>query len=634
MENAPHYVIVGTSGHIDHGKTSLVRALTGTDTDRWEEEKRRGITIDLGFASLDVAPGVRLGFVDVPGHERFVKNMLAGMGGIDLVLLVVAADESVMPQTREHFEICRLLGIRHGIVVLTKVDLVDEEILELVKLEVEEYLAGSFLETAPVVPVSSVTGTGLPELRRHLASRARAVRPRSSDGLLRLPVDRAFTMKGFGSVVTGTLASGRLEVDDVVEILPGGRQARVRNVEVHGRQVQAAFAGQRTAVNLGGVARSELARGKCIVVPGRFAATDRFDALIELLDSAKPLKHAAPVHVHLATSETVGRAYILGAAGRRTTIAPGTRGFVQLRLSKPLVCVSGDTFILRQFSPLTTIAGGTVLLPQAPRRKRKDDWKPELEALQAGDPADILSALCRNRRYGLAGASLTAMTGKRESEWLAAARASPEVRVFRAHPLWVCSVAKALEAEDRAVRALKRFHQANPLKAGAPIEAIRSSEFGDAPGFFADSVIRRLTAVGKLALDGDLIRTSGHRIRMQADERDARDRLVAAFDKAGLRVPRLKEFLPSLPIDAARARRVLAALLREEILVRVSAELVFHGDAIGSLRAQLAERRGQRINVGEFKTMAGVSRKYAIPLLEYFDRQKVTLRDGDARRVL
>ena len=634
MAEASHNVIVGTSGHIDHGKTSLVLALTGTDTDRWEEEKRRGITIDLGFASLEIEPGIRLGFVDVPGHERFVKNMLAGVGGIDMVLLVIAADESVMPQTREHFEICRLLGIRHGIVALTKVDLVDDEILDLVKLEVEEFIAGSFLAGAPMIPVSSTTGTGLPELRLALARTARAVKPRSSDGVLRLPVDRVFTMKGFGTVVTGTLTSGRLAVEDSVEILPGGRPARVRSVEVHGESVPAAFAGQRTAVNLGGTSTSELERGKCLAEPGHFSATERFDARIELLDTAKPLKHGAPVHVHLATSETVGRAYVLGAEGRQTVLAPGSRGFVQLRLDNSVVAIAGDPFILRQFSPLTTIAGGTVLRPQAPKHRRKDSWRPLLEALEAGEPSGVLEKLCESRAYGIAGSELTEITGRREPEWLAIARRAGGVRVLRDQPLWVCSLARAREAEERVANALARFHRDNPLEAGAPIEAIRSSEFGDAPDFFADGVFRQLTASGAVVLDGELVRVASHRIRMQADEREARDRLVAAFEQAGLRVPALKDFLPTLPIDHARAQRILAALLREGVLVRVNQELVCHSSAMGALRHRLAELRGQRINVAEFKALADVSRKYAIPLLEYLDRQKVTLRDGDMRRVL
>ncbi len=627
-------IIVGTSGHIDHGKTSLVRALTGTDTDRWEEEKRRGITIDLGFASLEVAPGLRLGFVDVPGHERFVKNMLAGVGGIDLVVLVVAADESVMPQTREHFEICRLLGIRHGVVALTKCDLVDEEILELVSLEVEEFLANSFLETAPMIPVSSATGEGLPELQRALAEGARLVEPRSNDGLLRLPVDRVFTMKGFGTVITGTLAHGRLGVDETVELQPGGHRARVRNLQVHGESVGTAYAGQRTAVNLTGTAKSALSRGMCALQPNRLAPTVQFDAELDLLSSAKPLKHGAPVHLHLGTAETVGRAYILGATGRGSAVAPGGRAYVQIRLANPVVAVSGDRFILRQFSPLTTIAGGTVLHPQALRHRRKERWQPLLEAFSGGEPTAICQLLCAGRRYGVSGKELTALTARPEPVWLAAARESTSLQVLRDDPLWICSRSRVRAAKDRLTAALQRFHEANPLVAGASVQAIRSREFGEAPVFFADLLLQELAADGKVVLDGDLVRNADYQIRFQADERLARDRLVAEFEGAGLQVPFLREFVPTLPIDSARAQRILTALLREGVLVRVSHELVFHSTAIDALKARLAALRGKRIDVGEFKALADVSRKYAIPLLEHFDRQKVTLRDGDSRKIL
>ena len=628
------HVIVGTSGHIDHGKTALVRALTGTETDRWEEERRRGITIDLGFASLEVEPGLTLGFVDVPGHERFVKNMLAGIGGIDLVVLVVAADESVMPQTREHFEICRLLGIRRGVIALTKSDLVDDEILELVHLEVEEFVAGSFLTKAPVVPVSSSTGKGVPELLRALADAAKAVAPRGSGGLMRLPVDRVFTMKGFGTVITGTLSAGTLQVDDQVEILPGGQQARVRNIEVHGKTVAVATAGQRTAVNLGGVPRTDLERGATLVEPRRFETTSQVDTRIELLPSAKPLQHGAPVHLHLGTAETVGRAYILGAQRRQASVDPGSEAYVQLRLDNPVLAVSGDRFILRQFSPLTTIAGGTVLRPEAPRHRQKDEWQPLLDALLERDQWRILDLLCLERPYGIAGSELTALTGEEESAWLVTAHETASLAVLRKKPLWVCSAARIREAEAQLLEALNQYHEANPLEAGAPVEAMRSGQFGDAPDLFADHLLRRLEQSGEIQFDEDLVRLANHRIRLQADEQAARDRLVEAFRTAGLKVPGVKDLLASLSIDGPRAQRVLAALLREGVLVRVSHELVFHAAAIGRLKEDLAALRGQRINVAEFKALADVSRKYAIPLLEYFDRQKLTLRDGDKRRVL
>ena len=634
MASVRQNVIVGTSGHIDHGKTSLVRALTGTDTDRWEEEKRRGITIDLGFASLDLGDDLRIGFVDVPGHERFVKNMLAGVGGIDIVLLVVAADESVMPQTREHFEICRLLGIRHGLIALTKADAVDEEILELVKLEVDEFVSGSFLDGAPMVPVSSVTGAGVTQLCEALRQVAREVEEREDGELLRLPVDRVFTMKGFGTVVTGTLASGQIRVEAPVEILPGRQQARVRNLEVHGESVDLARAGQRTAINLGGIAKADLERGACLVEPGVFAPTEQFDAHIELLPSAKPLKHAAPVHVHLGTAETVGRAYLLEASGRRSSLKPGESAFVQLRLDNPLVAVSGDRFILRQFSPLTTIAGGTALHPHAVRHRKKADWRPALEALRDRNPATILDLLCAERLFGMEGSALTAITGRRESEWRSIARASKAVRVLRDRPLWVCADSRAKDAEERVLKALEQFHKANPLESGLAVEALRSSEFSDAPEFFADHILQRLEAAKKVELDGDLVKAADHKIRLEGDEREAREQLVTAFEQAGLQVPLLKDLLPTLPIDSGRARRILAALLREGVLVRINAELVFHSTAVNALLARLAPLRGQLVDVGEFKTLANVSRKYAIPLLEHFDKQKVTLRDGNKRRVL
>ncbi len=627
-------IVVGTSGHIDHGKTSLVRALTGTDTDRWAEEKRRGITIDLGFASLEMEPDLRLAFVDVPGHERFVKNMLAGVGGIDLVVMVVAADESVMPQTREHFEICRLLGVRRGVVALTKSDLADEEILELVKLEVEEFLAGSFLENAPMIPVSSTTGAGLDSLREALAAAAGRTAPRPADGLLRLPVDRVFTMKGFGTVVTGTLASGAIRVDEEVEALPGGSRARVRNLQVHGRPVAAAYAGQRVAANLSGVPKSELARGMCVVEPDRFAVTQQFEASLELLPSAKPIKHAAPVHVHLGTAETVGRVFLLEAAGRTAAMAPGTSGYVRIRLANPAATVLGDRFILRKFSPLTTIAGGKVLHPQASRHRRKESWKPLLEGLAGGDAGTICKLLCDRSRYGLPASRLTALTGRRSTVWKDAARKTPSLRVLREAPLWIGTRTSVKVAKHRLTESLKRFHASNPLEPGASVQSLRSAEFGDAPAFFADLLLRELESEGEVVLDGELVRAAQHQIRFQADEAEARCRLVSEFREAGLHVPLLREFLPTLPIDAARARRILANLLREGVLVKVSHELIFHGEAIGSLKRQLTARRGQSIGVGEFKALAEVSRKYAIPLLEHFDRQKVTLRDGNARRIL
>ena len=631
---ARKHIIVGTAGHIDHGKTSLVRALTGIDTDRWEEEKRRGITIDLGFAHLDLSADLRLGFVDVPGHERFVKNMLAGAGGIDLLLLAVAADESLMPQTREHFEICRLLGIRRGIVAVTKADLVDDDIVELVKLEVEEYAAGTFLESAPMVAVSAQTGAGLPDLRRELLAAGRAIEPKRAQSFARLPIDRVFSMKGFGVVVTGTLVSGRLRADMEVEVQPGGARARVRSLQVHGEKSGEAAAGQRTAVNLAGAGKAELRRGLALVEPGLFRATRQFDAHLELLPAAKPLKHGAPVHVHVGTAETVGRVYLLEREGAQPAPAPGAAAFVQLRLDEPVLALPGDRFILRRFSPLATIAGGAVLDPLAARHRLKDDWRPLLEAMRSGSAADKLAQLCAQYPYGVGAAELAARGGLTANELAAAAAQAPGVIAIRRNPLLLASQDAVRRAGQRVLDALTVFHEKNPLRPGAPLEAVRSSELGPAPEAFATYLLDKLVAAKKLQIDGELVRLAGRRIVMQADEREARETMLRAFENAALQAPALKQFLPTLNIDEARCRSILQTLLREGLLLKVTDDLVFHGGAVAALRRSLAPLRGKPISVPEFKELAGVSRKYAIPLLEYFDKQRITRRSGNTRIVI
>ena len=628
------HIIVGTAGHIDHGKTSLVRALTGIDTDRWEEEKRRGITIDLGFAHLDLSDDLRLGFVDVPGHERFVKNMLAGAGGIDLLLLAVAADESLMPQTREHFDICRLLGIRRGIVVLTKADLADDDMVELVKLEVEESVAGSFLESAPTVAVSAQTGAGLQELRAMLLEAGRAVEPKRAGGFARLPIDRVFSMKGFGTVVTGTLTSGRLRADAEVEVQPGGDRARVRSIQVHGEKSGAAVAGQRTAINLSGAGKADLRRGLTLVEPGLFRSTRQFDAHLELLPSAKPLKHGAPVHLHIGTAETVGRVYLLEREAEQPAPAPGSAAFVQLRLDEDVLALPGDRFILRQFSPLVTIGGGIVLDPLAARHRLKDNWRPLLEALHTGSGADKLAQLCAQYPYGVGAEELVARSGRTADELAAAAGRTPGVVVIRRNPLLLTSQGAVAQAGQRVLDALAAFHEKNPLRPGAPLEAVRSSELGPAPEAFATYLVDKLVSAKKVQIDGELARLAGRRIVMQADEREAREKMLRAFENAALQTPALKEFLPTLNIDAARCRSILQTLLREGLLLKVTNDLVFHSGAVAGLRRLLAPLRGKEISVPEFKELAGVSRKYAIPLLEYFDKQKVTRRSGNTRTVL
>ncbi len=416
------HVIAGTAGHIDHGKTALVKALTGIDADRLEEEKRRGITIDLGFAHLDLPSGLRIGFVDVPGHERFVKNMLAGVGGIDLVLFVVAADESIKPQTREHFDICRLLEIPRGVVALTKSDLVDADMLGLVKLEVEELTAGSFLEGAPIVPVSSTTGAGIAALKAELERVALSVPARDSGGHFRLPIDRVFSVKGFGTVVTGTLISGAVEKEQEVEIFPTSRRVRVRGVEVHGSQAARAAAGQRTALNLAGIEPADLERGDVLAAPGIFRAVNQFDCRLQLLPSAKPLKHRAPVHFHSGTAEIEAEVRLFGAA----SIKPGQTAYARIVLRDPALLLPGDRFIIRMFSPVVTIGGGVVIDTAAPRYRKSDDVAARLDALSSSDAPRRIATLVGEARYGIALAELVARTGMTEAAIAAAAAKAPQ----------------------------------------------------------------------------------------------------------------------------------------------------------------------------------------------------------------
>ncbi len=628
-------VIVGTAGHIDHGKSTLVEALTGTHPDRLEEEKRRGITIDLGFAFLEM-DGVRLGFVDVPGHERFVRNMLAGAGGIDLVLLVVAADESIKPQTREHFEICRLLGTRQGLVALTKADLVDAETLELARLEVEELVRGSFLEGAPIVAVSARSGAGLAELRAKLLQAAERATGHNPSHYFRLPIDRAFAVKGFGTVVTGTLISGAVGTGDELELIPPGRRVRVRGLHSAGRTVERATAGQRTALNLAGVELDDVRRGMVLASPGRFRATRQLDARIILLDSARPLKNRAPVHFHQGTAETVAEVVLLEG----TVIPAGGSGLAQLRLRDPVLVLAGDRFILRQFSPVTTIGGGVVIDSLAPRHRRREGTATLPAALEAGSQGEALAALALAEPRGLTLVEAVARTAWAEDEVRALAEKlerDGRLRIVCREP-WVMVPAETVKAcAGRICRTLDAFHKANPLVAGMPKEELRGRAARGLRVETFQAALEELIRTGQVSAAGDVVMRAGRKIVLTEEEENARRQIEDAFRSAGLAVPRLAEILPRLPVDRNRAERLLRLLLREGVLVKVSEELVFHACAMEELKGKLAEykhRQGDRITVPGFKELTGISRKYAIPLLEHLDRAKVTRRVGDERVIL
>jgi selenocysteine-specific elongation factor len=635
MEAVKH-IIVGTAGHIDHGKSALVEALTGTNPDRLEEEKRRGITIDLGFAFLQLQ-GVRLGLVDVPGHERFVRNMLAGVGGIDLVLLVVAADESIKPQTREHFDICRLLGIPRGIIAITKSDLVDSDVLGLVRLEIEEFVRGSFLEGAPIVSVSARTGAGLDQLRQQLVRLGESVPVKDARQHFRLPIDRAFAMKGFGTVVTGTLISGAVQVEDEVELLPSRTVLRVRGLHSGGARTERAVAGQRTALNVAGIEREEIERGMVLVPARVFDTTDRLDARIMLLRSAKPLKNRARVHFHQGTAEAIAEVILLNDANQ---LAAGESVFAQLRLDKPVLVLPGDRFILRQFSPVVTIGGGTVLDARAPRHKRKDvAVAPFLEIWERGQHQEILGALVEATSRGLTFAEIVARTGWTDADARVAAQklaAEKHVRILVAEPLLVVA-AQLVASCGAAIReAVAVFHRTNPLLPGIPKQELRARG-GDARLEIFEAALDDLVKAGALAISGDLVSQVGREIELSSEEARAKELIEREFANAGLSVPELASVLAKLPVDAPRARKILQILLREKVLVKIAKDLVFHRSALARLHEMLTKyrkERGERLPITAFKELTGVTRKYAIPLLEHLDREHVTRRVGDERVIL
>jgi selenocysteine-specific elongation factor len=635
-------IVVGTAGHIDHGKSALVRALTGTDPDRLKEEKARGITIDLGFAHAEIS-GTNFAFVDVPGHERFVKNMLAGAGGVDLVVLVIAADESVMPQTREHFQICTLLHVGAGLIVLTKADLADADVLELARLEARELVAGSFLQDAPIVAVSSKTGAGLDDLRRELAAAAASVVSRDEDGPARLPIDRVFSVKGFGTVVTGTLVSGRLRVDDEVAILPRDLRAKIRGLQVHGRAEPQAGAGRRVAINLGGVELDDLARGDVLCTPDTIEPTRRFDATIELLADARPLRHGARVRFHHGTSEMLGRvafSSVVGGDQPAAEIGAGASAHARLRLETPAVLTRGDRFILRAYSPSITIGGGTVLDPHPPRgairtaagRERFRRLDPSRQR-----PDDVVAAFVEERAaLGLPAAALVSRAGLTPAAADRAANALIDAGRIRRVGNLLVAASVLDERSARLLKALQAHHAAQPLSEGLPREEARDRIVGRAAPEVFDFIVDALVAQEKIAAR-DRLALAGHRISLSPEEARALAALERVYREAGLAPPDLKAAAAGAGLDAAVAERVGRLLIRQRSLVKVD-DLLFHADALAALKTEVralkSANASAKVDVAAFKERYGITRKYAIPLLEYLDRERITRRVGDSRVVL
>ena len=634
------HLVMGTAGHVDHGKTALIKALTGIDCDRLAEEKARGITIELGFAHLDLDGVGRVGVVDVPGHERFVKNMVSGAAGIDFVLLVVAADEGVMPQTREHLDICRLLDVRHGLVALTKIDMVDEELLDMAREDVRASLEGSFLEDAPLVAVSSRTGQGLDELRQALALVASRVAERGEAGLLRLPVDRAFTMKGFGSVVTGTCTGGRLALGEQVRVYPGDAEARVRGLQSHGQELQEVGGGNRVAVNLAGLDLDKLDRGDVLARPGTLFPESSWELELTCLESSpRSLKHRREVHFHHASREMMARIFFLD----RDELKPGETAVCQVRFAEPQVGVYNDRVVVRAFSPLRTVAGGRVLSPLARRVKRFSDQVDQVRGLIADDPEAVAAVqLARAGNDGLDLPRLAIcldMDAKRTRKVLdsLASRGTAlltdreEVRFHDA------AIVAGLEAGLEAY--VGDYHAKNPTHPGVPRGQALSAWGRKLAPRLASYVLERMLKQGRLVLESvqgqDAVRLAGHQVSLAQDQTELRGTLLGAYASAGEAPPKMRVIVEELGLNPARAADVLRILVEQGELVRLDEEFYFHAPALQAIEDKIVAwfESNEELTAPQFKELTGLTRKHLIPLLEHFDRKRLTVRVGDARRL-
>jgi len=629
------HVIVGTAGHIDHGKTALVKALTGIDTDRLKEEKERGISIELGFAFLRLEEGITLGVVDVPGHERFVKTMLAGVGGIDLVILVIAADEGVMPQTREHLHICQLLGIRRGLVALTKKDLVDPEWLDLVQEEIRTFLTGTYLDGAPILSVSSLTGEGLRELRNALASLAAEIQPRRGDGIVRLPIDRVFTIRGFGTIVTGTLWTGSLAIGDEVAILPKDLPSRVRRLQVHNESVEKALAGQRTAVNLPGLETNQIERGDLLCLAGTLRVSTSLEATLALLpDAPRPLHNRARVRFHLGTAEILARAILLD----HEKLNPGEEAYAHLRLERPTAAMPHDRYVLRSYSPATTIGGGVILDPYPSlKRRRRPEVVAHLKILERGSSRDRLLQILKSNTSPLSPLSLQSLAGL-----------DPEALQGELRELLTAGKIIQLPGRDgeaylhreiyedlcgTILSLLRQFHAQNPLREGISKEELRSRlARGVAPALFAQ-LLNDLTVATEVTQDRDRVRLTAHRPRLSAAEAALTERLETLYSAAALQPPTVDAAFKEAGADRRAAQAVFFRLVEQGTLIKITDDLYVHRDTYEQAKARLVEHLAQHssISVPTFKDLLGITRKHAIPYLEHFDQIKLTRRAGDDR---
>ena len=630
-------IILGTAGHIDHGKTALIKALTGINTDRLKEEKLRGITIELGFAFLDLPGGQHLGIVDVPGHEKFVKNMVAGATGIDIVAMVIAADEGVMPQTREHMEICTLLGIKHGLVVLTKTDLVDEEWRELVIEDVGDFVKGTFLERAPIVPVSSITGQGIPEFIKTLEELSARIPSRPPSSLFRLPVDRVFTMKGFGTVITGTLISGHVQVGDTVMLYPSGITSKVRGIQVHNQSVTTAENGMRTAINFQGLEKAVANRGDVLSNPGALKPSYMVDVSFHYLNSnKKPIKNRARVRLHTGTSEVLGIIILID----REELLPGDTAIAQMRLDSPVAVIKDDRFVIRSYSPVRTIGGGNVINPIPQKHRRfKSDVIEGLTGLIDHQPEEIISYHVAESGYqGVTYSDLKIMTSLHEKQLQKMIQdlLSNQIIILADRENQTYIHRNSFDTfKTETSGYLNSYHKANPLKTGMSKEELKS-KFPAALGTRPFNLMLNQMIKDKAVVSEDnVVRMASYKVSLGVDQADIKKKILDAYLKNGLTPPYFKELKTSFDIEASLAKDVLMLLMDEGMIVKVKEDLYFDAQAVKDLGKRLVDflRNHGEISTPQFKEMTGVSRKYLIPLIEYFDAHNVTIRIGDIRKL-
>ncbi len=633
-------IILGTAGHVDHGKTSLIRALTGIETDRLKEEKKRGITIELGFAHLDLPCGHRLGIVDVPGHEKFIRNMVAGAAGMDMVAFIIAADEGIMPQTVEHFDICKLLGVRDGLIILTKKDMVEPEWLEMVEEEVREFFRNSFLEDAPILSVSSVTGEGIEEIKKALDDKVRAMDFQEEFGPFRLAVDRVFSMKGFGTVITGTSLSGRISTGDELMFYPGGATARIRGIQVHGQDVEVIEAGHRTAINLQGMEKEEINRGDMAATPGSMKPSIRLDCRLHYLNSAeKELSNRTLVRVHVGTREVLGRVILM----ETDAVLPGEDANVQLLLQEPVAVWPGDHYVVRSYSPITTIGGGVIFNNAPKKRKRtlerdREKNRAVFALYNSGTPEEKLLLFLEEAGFeGIVADELATrlgIFGKKLKKLLQQPISTGKIMVVESdrQRLVAAPVREKLTSAMETI--LARYHEENPLKSGLAKEELRSQLRPPVDGKLFAYALNLLSKQGKIVQEEAEVRLSGHEVTLQVDEQAMQEELGTLYREAGLRPPNLKDVLARFAeFPEAQIRQVLDLLLQKGEIIKVNEALYFHASAIEELKEQLVAfiRREGDIDAPRFKEMTGLTRKFSIPLLEYFDKIKLTIRIDDKR---